>query len=190
MEITVRGKHFEVPEQVAERARRKLERLDHYLPALRNANVEVDLAQEKSKEPGRRFVVHVSVNGNGVRLRAEERASQPETAIDQAARVLTEQARRHKQRLYERGRGGAAKEIAAEPSAVSSEGEDSADGILAKVARVERVSIKPMTIEEAIEQIELLKADYFLFLEGDTQRFALLYRQDEGDFVLILPELS
>ena len=101
MEVTVRGKHVTVSDQVADRAKRKFAHLDHYLPLLRDAVVEVDLAHERTKEPDGRYVVHVSVSGNGIHLRAEEHAARPEIAIDSAARVLTEQARRHKERLYD-----------------------------------------------------------------------------------------
>ena len=194
MEVTVRGKHLEVSEQVAERAQRKLGRLDRYLPLLRDAVVEVDVAQEKAKEPDRRYVVRVAVRGNGVHLRAEEHASRPEAAIDQASRALTEQARRHKQRLYGRSRTTLPKEVARElvvpAGAPEPEDEEEASEVLDKVSRVKRFAVKPMTTEEAVEQMELLGHNFFLFLDADFGQFALLYRRSAGDYGLIIPELS
>lgn len=192
MEVTVRGKHVAVPDQVAERANRKLANLDHYLPLLRDAVVEVDVAHQRTKEPNGRFVVHVSVRGNGVHLRAEEHAARPETAIDSAARVLTEQARRHKERLYDRSRhaasrGGSRGEAQPE-SSLNPDDEESA--MLDKVARVKRFAVKPMSIEEAVEQMEALGHSFYLFLEADEQQVALLYRRQAGDFGLIIPELA
>jgi len=81
VEITVSGQHFEVPDSVVERARRKLGRLSHYLPLLHDAVVEVDIAHEKAKDPDKRYVIRVSVDGGGTHLRAEERASAPETIL-------------------------------------------------------------------------------------------------------------
>jgi putative sigma-54 modulation protein len=189
MEITVRGKHFDVPEAAAERARNKLGRLDHFLPLLKDGTVEVDLAHEKSKDPNRRYAVHAFVSANGVHLRAEERAAKLEAAIDQAAHVLAEQARRHKQRLYGKTRhpSGPAPADTPEPAP---ELEDVSAGILSKIAQVERVLIKPMTVEEAVEQIDLLGREFFVFLEGEAQRFALLYRRPDGQLGLVVPELS
>lgn len=192
MEITVRGKHIDVPDAVVAHAERKLRRLDHYLPLLNDAVVEVDLAHERAKEPGGRFVVNVSVNGGGVRLRAEERAAQPEAAIDRAAHVLAEQARRHKQRLYERGRTRAPKEVAqrltnAAPAAPEA---DPDSELPERIAEVRHVSVKPMTTAEAVEQMETLGHNFFLFLDADVEQFALLYRRADGDYTLIIPDLS
>lgn len=192
MEVSVRGKHFDVPEQVEERARQKFSRLDRYLPLLRDAVVEVDVARERTKEPDRRFVVRVTVSGNGVRLRVEERAARPEAAVDLAAHVLTRQARRHKQRLYGRGRTALPKEVTRELAehGASPEAEEEEPDVPHQVVRVKRFPVKPMTREEALAQMELLGHDFFLFLDADLQQFALLYRRRAGGYGLIIPELS
>jgi putative sigma-54 modulation protein len=189
MEITVRGKHFDVPEVAAERARNKFGRLDHFLPLLKDGTIEVDLAHERSKDPAGRYTVHAFVNSNGVHLRAEEHGPTLEAAIDQAAHVLAEQARRHKQRLYGKTRH-AAKESAATSSTPTIDLEEREAGVLSKIAQVESVSLKPMTVEEAVEQIELEGRRFFVFLEGEAQRFALLYRRDDGQLGLVVPELT
>ena len=192
MEVTVRGKHVTVSDQVADRAKRKFAHLDHYLPLLRDAVVEVDLAHERTKEPDGRYVVHVSVSGNGIHLRAEEHAASPETAIDSAARVLTEQARRHKERLYGRARHDASRDGAKEEAQLDSAPDDDEEEseLLDKVTKVKRFPVKPMPIEEAVEQMELLGHNFYLFLDADEQQFALLYRRKAGDLGLIIPELS
>jgi putative sigma-54 modulation protein len=194
VEITVRGKQFDVPEHVEERARRKLERLARYLPILGDAAVEVDLTQEKAKEPDRRYVVRVTVSGRGVHLQAEERAAQPAAAVDQAAQVLGRQARRHKERLYERGRTREAKETAGVASSLESEmgeeGSEEGSESRTPVARVKRFAIKPMTTEEAAEQMEALGHAFFLFYDAEAEQFHLLYRRRAGDYGLIIPELA
>lgn len=192
MEITVRGKHIEVPEGVAERAKSKLSRLDHYLPLLSDATVEVDVAHERAKEPDGRYVVTVSVSGNGVHLRAEEHAAQPEAAIDRAVRVLSEQARRHKQRLYKRGRSQVPKQVTQELAAAAPPADLEADeqDLPEKVAEVRRYHVKPMTTAEAVEQMEALGHNFLLFLNADLEQFALLYRRSDGGYALVIPELS
>lgn len=188
MEIIVRGKHFDVPEGIEARARKKLTRIEHYLPALNDAAAEVHMAQERAKEPQRRYVVRVTVSGRGVHLQAEERAASLEAAVDGAADVLSRQARKQKGRLYGRGRSAKAKQIAAQPD-VAPVPDDDEDGALSKVARVERLAVKPMTTEEALEQMELLGQDFFLFHDAGVGQFALLYRRPAGDYGMIIPEL-
>lgn len=192
MEITVRGKHYDVPDHVEARARRKFGRLEHYLPLLRDAAVEVDLAQERTKEPHHRYLVHVSVSAHGVHLQAEERAARPEEAVDLAARVLAGQARRHKQRLYGRGRGTLSKEVTSQlAEAASPPGPKAArPGSRDSVARVKRFPVQPMTTDEAVKQMEVLGHDFYLFFNVEVGQLALLYRRRAGNYGLILPELS
>ena len=184
MEIIVRGQHFSVPDHVEERAREKLARLAHYLPLLADAAVEVDVANERAKEPELRYAVRVIVHGHGVHLRAEAHASRPEAAVDRAARALTGQARRHKQRLYGRGRKSAAKQIA-----VSGGDEGTEPSLARALGRVKHFPMKPMTTAEALEQMEALGHDFYLFFDADADQVALVYRRRAGDFGLILPEL-
>jgi putative sigma-54 modulation protein len=185
MDIIVRGKHFDVPAGVEERAQRKLSRLAHYLPLLEDATTEVDVSHEKAKEPDKRFVVHVTVSAHGVHLQAEERAGKPETAVDQVAQALTKQARKHKDKIYGRTRAkGAKKDAVPEPAA----GESPA--LPGDVSRVKRFAVRPMTVAEAQEEMALLKHDFFLFHDAEAGRIALLYRRKAGDLGLIVPETS
>ena len=182
LEITVRGQHFEVPEGVAERARRKLGKLSHYLPLLHDAVVEVDIAHEKAKDPDKRFVIRVTVDGGGVHLRAVERAAALETAVDQAARVLTGQSRKHKQRLYERGRTKGASPEPPRPSRAKR-------APAAKVTREKRFDVKPMSLNEAVEEMEALGHEFFVFHHAAEDQVAVLYRRRAGGYGLIIPEL-
>ena len=188
MDVIVRGKHFDVPDHVAERARTKLGKLPHYLSLLEDAAVEVDLAHEKAKEPGLRYVAHVTVSAHGVHLQATERAAKPEAAVDQAAQALARQAQRHKQRLYQRGRIRSPKALAAQRA--RSQKPKGESGQPDGVARVKRFLVKPMTAAEALEQMSALGHDFFLFHDADLGQFALLYRRRAGDYGLIVPELS
>jgi len=187
MQVIIRGKHFRVPEQIEERARTKLAKLSHYLPMLEDASVEVDLTHQKAKEPEQRYLVRVIVSGRGVHLQAEEHAAEPETAVDAAARVITRQVERHKERLYGRGRHSqrGAKEAAAQPIK-----DEETSPRVDKVARVKRFAVKPMSASEAVEQMELLGHDFFLFHDADLERIAVLYRRRAGNYGVIIPELS
>ena len=183
MDVIVRGKHFDVPEPVEERARKKLGRLPHYLPLLDESTAEVDIAHEKAKEPDKRFVINVTVSGHGVHLQAQSRAAQPETAVDRVVQALTRQARRQKDLRYTRSRAKAAKPPARPREAGSSR-------MPKDLTRVKRFAVKPMTTIEALEQMEMLKHDFFLFQDAEAGQVALLYRRRAGDYGLIVPELS
>lgn len=189
MEVVVRGKHIVLSERVKEYARTKFGKLDRYLPLLREADVEI--SREGKRAAGQRYVVQVTVNSDGTYLRAEERAREPRAAIDQAAEVMARQIRRHKQRLYGRSRSTLAKEITLQKAApVVEEPLEEEDLILGKVVKVKRFPMKPMTEEEALEQMELLGHNFFLFLDAATNQHALLYRRRDGQYGMIIPEAS
>ena len=184
MEIIVRGKHFEVPDSVEQHARRKLGKLDHYLPLLQDATVEVDIAHQRAKEPHQRYLVRVLVSGGGVHLRAEERAAEIVPAVDEAARAVVDQARRHKERLYGRARPRAVKRPASAPAS-------GGDGTgWERIARVKRFAVKPMTLQEAADEMELLGHSFFVYQDADDGQFAVVYRRESGDYGVIMPELS
>ncbi|KPK21842.1 MAG: hypothetical protein AMJ76_01585 [Dehalococcoidia bacterium SM23_28_1] len=194
MELTFRSRHVTVTDSLRKYTTRKLNRLGRYLPPV--DEVVIDLEQEGG-ENARRYVVQLTVNCNGTYLRAEERGSRLLPVIDAAADVLSRQARRYKEKVYRSDRHLKAREAAqVGKAAVPEEVEEVEEGgeeqeieiVLGRVVRVKRFAVKPMSEEEAIEQMELLHHDFFLFFDADANTYALLYRRREGDYGMIIPE--
>ena len=192
MELTFRSRHVTVTDSLREYTERKLSRLSRYLPPVDEAVVEL---KQEGGEKARRFVVQLTVNCKGTYLRAEERGPRLLPAIDAAADVLSGQARRYKEKVYHsdkhvKARRAALAEKGAEPKEAEEEREEDGEAeiILGRVVRVKRFPVKPMSEEEAIEQMELLHHDFFLFFDADANTYALLYRRREGDYGLIIPE--
>jgi putative sigma-54 modulation protein len=193
MELTFRSRHVTVTDSLREYTNRKLGRLSRYLPPVDEAVVEL---KQEGGENARRYVVQLTVNCDGTYLRAEERGSRLLPVIDAAADVLSRKARRYKEKVYRRDKHVKARQAAlagkvAEPAEVEEEeGEQDQETeiVLGRVVRVKRFPVKPMTEEEAIEQMELLHHDFFLFFDADAGTYALLYRRREGDYGMIIPE--
>jgi putative sigma-54 modulation protein len=178
VEIIVRGKHFDVPESVEQRAVRKLSKLDHYLPLMQDATVEVDIAHEHAKEPTKRYSVRVLASGRGVHLRSEEHGADIGPALDQAARAIVDQARRHKERLYSRSHGRGAKDFA--PPVVVKRDE--------QLAKIKRFRLKPMSLQDAVSEMDLLGHSFYVYFDADEEQVAVAYRRKAGDVGLILAE--
>lgn len=190
MELTFRSRHVPVTDTLREYTTRKLSRLGRYLPLV--DETIIDLEQEGG-ENSRRYVVQLTVNCDGTYLRAEERGTRLLPAIDAAADVLSRQVRRYKEKVYRsdrhlKARQAALAERAAAPEEAAEEEEEEEEIVLGRVVRVKRFPVKPMTEEEAIEQMELLNHDFFLFFDADADTYALLYRRREGDYGMIIPE--
>lgn len=187
MELIFRGKNVILGEDFREYAARKLDRLSRYLPLAEHAIVDV---RREAKGSDGRFVVQVTLNANGTFLRAEERAAQLEAALDSVSDVLSRQVTRFKQRRVDRSHRGTGKGAIA--AAASEEGEPElppgVEIVSGRVVKRKEFAVKPMTEAEAVEQMELLGHNFFLFRDEDRQGLALLYRRRDGDYGLILPE--
>jgi putative sigma-54 modulation protein len=191
MEVVFKGQELAADERLQAYARQRIGRLDRYLPAAREAVVEV--RREKTRAAQQRYVVQVTVNVNGTFLRAEERAAEPRSAVDDAADALGRQIQRHKHKSYRSGRSTHDARHAEEATLAAEEGGagddlDDEDLVAGKVVRVKRFALKPMSVEEAVEQMELLGHTFFLFYNADDNSHALLYRRRDGDYGMILPQ--
>lgn len=175
MEPRLTGKNIELTPEIRNYVERKLGKLSRYLPNILRFDVEV--FEEKTKSPEQRFVAQVTMDSSGTLLRGEERAEQLFAAIDKVATVMSRQIEHYKGKLYNRSRGGSASRAGARESAGTK-----------MVVKVKRFTIKPMSINEAADQMELLGHDFFLFLNAETEQLSLLYRRRDGNYGLIEPE--
>jgi len=181
MELQITGKNIDLSPTVRHYVERKLGKLSRHLPNIVGSKVEI--FEEKTKSPQQRFVVQVTVDSNGTLFRSEERGEDLFTAIDKVAATMNRQIEHYKGKQYDKGRGSS-----------SVRGEFSEEVVttqpLRKVVKVKRFAVKPMSVAEAIDQMELLGHDFFLFFNADTEELNLLYRRKDGNYGLIEPELG
>lgn len=185
MELQIIGKNVEILEGVERYIQKKIGKLARYLPNITEAKVEV--YEEKTKSPEERFVVQATLERKDILLRAEERAEDIYAAIDLVTETLARQIERYKGKLYEKGRGVSLARQGANPGEASEAEETEPER---KVVKVKRFLVKPMSVDEAIEQMELLGHDFFIFVNADTGDINLLYRRKDGNYGLIQPELA
>ena len=171
--------NVEVTETVEAYIEKKIGKLGRYLPTIDEGKLEI--SQEGAKLPEQRFTVQVTLDSRGVLIRAQEKDKDIRTAVDRVADVLSKRIERYKGKLYDKGRG-----ISLARQGATIEGEE----IEApkKVVKSKHFLVKPMPVDEAISQMELLGHDFFLFIDADTERINLLYRRENGDYGLIEPE--
>jgi len=183
MELIVKGKNVEVTDRLREYVEQKIGKLDRYLPSISEAWVE--LSSEETKAAQDRQVCQVTVRSNGTILRAEERSDDIFSAIDSVLDKMYRQIARYKGKRKNRWRGAAAT-VEPLPLGMGEETEEEARTIV----RVKRFPMTPMNPEEAVEQMELLGHDFFVFFNGEEGRINVLYRRKGGDYGLLQPELD
>lgn len=133
--------------------------------------------------------MEVTVRVDGYILRGEETAETTHSAVDLVVEKLERQVEKHKTKLIKKRRlkAGGLKEGAA--GETPEEGEKG-EGEGQKVVKVKRFPVKPMSVEEAMLQMELLGHDFFVFANAETEKVNVLYRRKDGQYGLIEPELD
>ena len=129
-----------------------------------------------------RNIAEVTVNANGMFYRASESTNDMYVSIDAAVAALTRQVRKYKTRLEKRIHENVLEADFAAAVPVAEEEEQEF-----KVIRTKRFSIKPMSVDEAILQMNLLEHDFYVFRnQDDDGAFAVVYRRKSGDYGLIV----
>ena len=172
MRFTFTEKKIPVSADVRAYAEKKLGKLDRLFKS------EADASVTFSMERGR-FIVEATIRAGGMIYRVTETTGDMYASIDSAAASIERQIRKNKTRLAKRLRDGAFEREIAVPADDEEEGEF-------QVVRTKRFSIKPMTVDEAILQMNLLEHEFFVFKNQDEEdRFAVVYKRKSGGYGLI-----
>jgi putative sigma-54 modulation protein len=178
MQLIIKAKNIEVTEWLRQYVETKIGKLDRYLPSISEARVELSTEKVKSAQDSQ--VAQVTLRSNGTILRAEERTNDIFASIDAVLDKIHRQIARYKGKRRARDR-----RARGEPMPIE-ELEEEAH----RIVRVKQFSMIPMTQDEAIEQMELLGHDFFVFFNSEVEGINILYRRKDGDYGLLQPELK
>jgi putative sigma-54 modulation protein len=180
MRLQVKGKNVEVSEAIRSYAEEKLGRLDRQLAD--PTRVELELAVEKNPSIADNHVAEATIWTKGPVLRAKEASTDMRASIDLLADKLERQVIRYRQKRRRRGRGSANGK-AAESAALLPVGEASEPLIV----KTKQFSVRPMTPEQAVVELELVGHDFFVFRHDESGEINVVYRRHQGGYGLIEP---
>ncbi len=182
MDMQITGKNLDISTANRSYITRKLDKVNRHLKKIEA--FEVVASEQPTRSPDQRFIVQVTVQNNGTILRGEERGVDLYTAIDKVAEVMNRQVEHYKGKLPSSHRRGtpSIRTSTAEVTAPDSE-ETVEEG--PRIVRTKRFDVKPMAIDEALDQMVLLGHDFFLFYNVDNNKINLLYKRKDGDLGLI-----
>jgi len=176
MMITIVGRKCAAGPAFQAHAEKKLAKLGRLLgPGSEQADAKITATAQKTG-----MVVEVTVKYRGMVLRAEEGAQQINDALDSCVDVLVRQLRKNKTRIEKRIYEGKLSDFT---GAEIVEDEDEFD-----VVRTKTIPCKPVDVEEAILQMNLVGHQFYLFLNAETNEFNLVYRRRDGTYGLMIPE--
>lgn len=189
MELTIHGRNLDVTPRVQNYVEKKTSRLDRYLPTL--SEVRVDLSIENTRSSVDSQIAQITVRDNrGTILRAEERSNDIFASIDTVIDKLYRQISRYRGKKQRKWRqNNSIEEFLGDPLPLDEE-EETAEAVEGTIVRTKQFSIRPMVAEEAIDQIELLGHDFFVFFNADANAINVLYRRHDGNYGLLQPALD
>lgn len=179
MKTTIVGKNMSVSEAVTTRVLRKTEKMGRYLD--QNAEMTVRLAREKNN----RRTCEITVPIGGVVLRAEYGSDDNlYISIDQALAKMERQIHKHRAKLSKRLREDA---FRSEDLEYTEEIDEKSEE-KRKVVRYKTFPVRPMSVDDAVFQMELLGHSFFVFVNIETDQTNVLYLRKDGDLGLLEPE--
>lgn len=185
VDVAIRGKKVDLPDTVLEVAEEKAGRLGRFASDLKRA--EVEFSEVGNPRVADRFVCEITVRLKGHFVRSHASAPDLLAALDAALDRIAQQLGRLKEKRVDRSRARRRRPAAATLPAVPDLDEEAAEGEDALVVRTKRFEVKPMPVEEAALQMDLLGHDFYLFTNVENGRAAVLYRRRDGHLGLIEP---
>ncbi len=171
LNITLKGIE-KIPQTTEEEIKSKISKVGKYFNNVQKADVVV------SKQRGR-YSIETTLQIAGRVLRAEGRGNLIDRALKEATDRLDKQVRKYKDRIKsfrKSGKGEIEEAVIEEPL------------LPPVIAKIKTFPIKPMSIDEAILQLELLDHDFFVFKDDKTGMYSVLYKRKDGNYGLIKPQ--
>ena len=183
MRTIVKGKNYEVPEKVRDYAARKLGRLERLLDDRSGATVELSVEQHRSVHDS--HIVDVTLVIDGQTLRSSSAGPTHKAGIDAVVDKIERRAVDFRETSRVRKSSETVRGAGAEP-VTGARGSDERP----QVVKVKRFNIEPMFEEDAVARMEELGHEFFVFVNAEDERVAILYRRRDGDYGLIEPMMG
>ncbi len=196
MQVNVTFRHIEATGALRQHAEERVQRVAKYLHRPIDAHVVLSVVKH-------RHIAEIVLNADRTQLNAKEETGDLYSAIDQAADKLEQRARKHLSKLKSHKRQPAQRRQglvpALPPVSVQSRAGLRMNVIRAgsvtrrkgpEVIKSKRLPVRPMSVEEAVMQMDLMSSEFLVFLNAATDMLSVVYRRPDGHYGLIEPDAS
>ena len=174
MQLSVKGRSLEITPAIRAYAEEKLNRLTRYLENILSMHVVLSVLKHRQ-------IAEVTLRVRDLTIRAEEEGDDLYSSIDLVVEKLERQILRYKERILAHGNRGGTRGNRTETVAPAGEEEP-------RVVRTKRFDVKPVAVDEAILQMNLLGHSFYVFRNATTEEVNVIYRRRDGHYGLIEPE--
>jgi putative sigma-54 modulation protein len=192
MKLVIQGKNIDITDAIRDYVHQKIEKaVNHF----QNLTTEVDVHLSVARNPriNPKQIAEVTIYANGTVIRAEESSENLYASIDLVANKISRQLRKYKERRFDKKGTAPVKAISntqAIPELVEDLIGDRQPKLPKEVIRTKYFSMPAMTVEEALEQLELVDHDFYAFRNAETGEINVLYERNHGGYGVIQPRPS
>lgn len=176
MKITYTERKVNLRDNFKDRVEKKLKKFDRVFSD--DAQAFVVATVDKNSQ-----TVEITIKDKSMVYRAEKTMPEMNDAVDKCVDVLGRQLRKNKSRLEKRLRQGSLEELVAPV-------EEPVDEDEFEVVKVKDIPVKPITVEEAILQMNMVGHKFYMFTNADTSEVNVVYLRDDGKYGLLQPRFS
>ena len=177
MKITYVARKVNLRDNFKERVEQKLKKFSKIFSD--NAEATVVVTLEKNRQ-----TVEITIKDNSMVFRAESTMPEMNDALDKVADLISGQLRKHKTKLSKRIKTGSIDDLFVAPV---EEDADMEDEEAFDIVRRKQVPLKPVSVEEAILQMEMVGHQFYMFLNADTNLINVVYIRKDGSYGLLEP---
>ncbi len=178
MKITYTARKVNLRDNFKERTEKKLSKFNRIFSENASANVVVTL--EKNRQ-----TVELTVKDNNMVYRAESTMTEMNDALDKVCDILMRQIRKNKTKLEKRIKSGSIDDFIIQTSDDNVVEDDEY-----KIVRKKQVVVKPITVDEAILEMNMVNHNFFMFINADTDEINVVYKRANGDYGLLEPAVD
>lgn len=189
MRISITGRHMEMTDALKDHVEKSLQKVRTHFDRV----IDVDVVMSVEKH---RHIADVTLHANGLRIHGKESSPDMYASMDAVATKLEKQVRKYKERINrfsqrrEKEVGEFEHHIIEMPESLEPMAEDESKAVVPdhRIVHREKLAMKPMSVDEAVMQLELAGDHFLVFSNADTQRVNVLYARNDGTFGLIEPQ--
>ncbi len=187
MKLVIHGKNIEITDAIREYVHQKIEKAVSHFQSLTN-EVDVHLSVARNPRISTKQAAEVTIYANGSVIRAEESSESLYSSIDLVADKIARQLRKYKEKRQDKKTNIPLKTIVpvAEPVVADLIG-DRTPELPSEVVRTKYFAMPPMTIAAALEQLQLVDHDFYMFCNAETGEINVIYERNHGGFGVIQP---
>lgn len=188
MKLVIHGKNIEITDAIREYVHQKIEKAVNHFQSL-TTEVDVHLSVARNPRINSKQAAEVTIYANGSVIRAEESSESLYASIDLVADKIARQLRKYKERRQDKKAHLPTPDIELEEQTplVADLIGDRTPQLPTEVVRTKYFAMPPMTMTEALEQLQLVDHDFYMFCNAETGEINVIYERNHGGYGVIQP---